>query len=136
MADTPKSLVTGGNKLQNYFSGAEIDLDHLSPEVRAEIQKYAAMKGVDFMKSVAELQRDLNATSVGMITVADVVRKMSESGDSVTVQQEINNSAGKIKIIAGNTAEAKKGLGSEVPWQYVIGGIVLAIIVAAILSNN
>lgn len=129
----------GTNLLSLEFGNREIDLSNLTPEARAEVEKYAAMKKIDIRSSVEELQRDLQATTVAMNNVADVTRRMSESGDAVTVRQTINNAAGKIEVLAGNTSEAQSGKVSSTDdktWMYLIGGVVAAILAAMIMSGR
>ena len=71
--------------------------------------------------------------------VADAARRMSESGDSVTIRQKIKNAAGEIEVLTGNTKEAASGQTSQLAdktWMYVVGGIGAAIVVAMILSGR
>jgi hypothetical protein len=139
MSDDRKNLTTVGQRsLSMDFGTPNIDLSGLTPEMRAEVEKYAAMKKIDVAASLVELKRDLQATSESMNNVADVARRMTESGDAVTIRQKIKNVAGEIELLAGNTEEAKKGQTSvpvDKTWMYVVGGIAAAIVVAILLSR-
>jgi hypothetical protein len=118
-------------------SSHEIDISELSIESQEELKKYAAIKSIDLQASVLETQRDLQATSIAVENMAAVTRQMSDSGDAVTVRQSINNNAGKVEILMGNTNEAKHGNvdKDKITWLYVLGGILVLVIVAFILGN-
>lgn len=139
MGDNGKEMtITGQRTLSVDFSTRDIDLGGLTPEMRAEVEKYAAMKKIDVAASLVELKRDLQATSESMNNVADVARRMTESGDAVTIRQKIKNVAGEVELLAGNTDEAKKGQTSvpaDKTWMYVVGGVAAAIVAAILLSN-
>ena len=118
-------------------SSQEIDISELSMESQEELKKYAAIKKIDLQASVQETQRDLQATSIAVENMVNVTRKVSESGDAFTLRQSINNSAGKIEILMGNTNEAKQGNvdKDKVTWLYVLGGIIVLVIIAFVLGK-
>lgn len=66
-------------------------------------------KQIDIHASIREVQRDLEATSISVGNMADATRRMSDSGDAVTVRQTIENTAGKTEVLMGNTDEPKRG---------------------------
>lgn len=115
----------------------EIDISGLSDEAREELKKYAARKQIDLAASMKETQIDLHATSAAVGNMADATRRMSESGDNVTIRQSIENSVGKTEILMGNTEEAKRGdvdKGNKT-WMYAVGGVVILLIVASVLGS-
>lgn len=119
------------------LSATEIDITHLPPESQIELQKYAAMKKIDIQAAAQEMQLDLQTTQIAVGNMAETTRKMSVSGDSVTVRQTIENKAGKTEILMGNTDEAKSGNVDREnnTWMYVIGGIVLLLVVASVVGG-
>ena len=140
MSANGKELIEAGKQksLSIDLASNTLDLSDLSPEMRAEVQKYAAEKQVDLAVSFQQVKIDLHVTATSMNNAATVVRKMAESGDSVTLRQTINNAAGKVELLGGNTDESKKGVTTasiDRTWIYVVGGIAAAIIVAIILSK-
>lgn len=119
------------------LSTSEIDISHLPSEAQNELQKYAAMKKIDLQAAAHETQLDLQTTQIAVGNMAETTRKMSASGDSVTVRQTIENKSGKTEILMGNTDEAKSGNVDRESntWMYIIGGIVLLLVVASVMGG-
>lgn len=118
-------------------SSGQVDLSGLSPEAKEELKKYALRKRIDLAHSVNETQRDLQATSAAVDNMANATRRMSESGDAVTIRQSIENSVGKTEILMGNTDEAKRGDVDKdnKTWMYAVGGVAILLIVASMLGS-
>lgn len=137
MSNEIKKVNTSSGLISLDSATGDIDISNLSPEAQDELRKYAAMKKIDLKAAVQETQRDLQATSIAVGNMADATRRMSESGDAVTIRQTINNKAGQTEVLMGNTNEAKRGNVDKdtSTWAYVVGGIVVLLIVAAVLGG-
>ena len=138
MAESELTKTTGKELLSLDPSMEDIDISSLSKEAQDEIRKYAVRKKIDLQASVHELQKDLQGTSIAVGNMADVTRRMTDSGDAVTVRQTIENTSGKTEILMGNTDEAKRGNVDKEnnSWMYIVGGLVVLVIVASVLSNQ
>lgn len=128
----------GGGHLFLDPSQGGIDISHLPKNEQDELRKYAAMKQIDLAAAAAQSTTDLQTTAAAVDNMADTTRRMSESGDSVTVRQTIENTAGKTEVLMGNTDEAKSGNVDKLnsTWLYIVGGIVLLIVIASFLGNS
>lgn len=118
-------------------SDSEIDLSDLPAETREELVKYAAMKKIDLKSSAMQMQMDLQVTDTAVDNMADAARKMAASGDSVTIRQKIDNQAGSVEILMGNTEEARQGKtnpGPDKTGMFLAAGVALAIIIAIVLT--
>ena len=118
-------------------ASGEVDISALSLEAQEEIRKYAAMKKIDLRVAVQENQLDLQTTSIAVGNMADVTRRMSASGDAVSVRQTIENNAGKTEVLMGNTDEARRGGVDKdnSAWLYIGGGIVVLLIIASVIGG-
>lgn len=119
-------------------SQGSLDISHLPKETQDRLREYAATKQIDLAAAAAHAEIDLHATATAVGNMAGVTRKMTESGDAVTVRQTVDNTAGKTEVLMGNTDEAKRG---NVDKQnntliYIVGGIVVLIILASFLGNQ
>lgn len=115
-----------------------IDISHLPKETQDKLREYAATKHIDLAAAAAQTGTDLQTTATSVGNMATVTRRMTESGDSVTVRQTIDNTAGKTEVLMGNTDEAKRGNVDKQnnTWIYIVGGIVVLIILASFLGNQ
>lgn len=118
-------------------AAGEIDLSGLSNEAQEELRKYAAMKQIDLQADTHVVHRDLQATSAAVENMADATRRMSASGDAVTVRQTIENSTGKTEVLMGNTEEAKRGNVDKDNsiWIYAVVGVIVLLVIASVLGN-
>jgi len=114
-----------------------IDISHLPKETQDELRKYAVTKQIDLKFAAQQLQIDLQATAAAVGNMADTTRRMSDSGDAVTIRQNIENSSGTTEVLMGNTNEAKRGNvdKNNNSWVYIVGGVIVIIIIASVLSN-
>ena len=119
-------------------SRGSIDISHLPKETQDRLREYAATKQIDLAAAAAQTGTDLHTTATAVGNMAAVTRRMSESGDSVTVRQTIENTAGKTEILMGNTDESKRGNVDKQnnTWLYIVGGIVVMVVLASFLRNT
>lgn len=119
-------------------SQGSIDISHLPKETQDKLREYAATKQIDLAAAAAQTGTDLQTTANAVGNMATVTRRMTESGDSVTVRQTIDNTAGKTEVLMGNTDEAKRGNVDKQnnTWIYIVGGIVVLIVLASFLGNQ
>ena len=118
-------------------SDSEIDLSSLPVETREELIKYAAMKKIDLKSSAMQMQMDLQVTDTAVDNMADAARKMASSGDHVTIRQKIENEAGSVEVLMGNTKEAQQGKtdpGPDKTGMFLAAGIALAVIIAIVMT--
>ncbi|ETX12727.1 hypothetical protein OCH239_17425 [Roseivivax halodurans JCM 10272] len=118
-------------------ASGEVDISALSPETQEELRRYAAMKKIDLQAAVQQNQLDLQTTSIAVGNMAEVTRRMSESGDSVSLRQTIENKAGKTEVLMGNTDEARRGGVDKdtSTWLYIGGGIVVLLILTSVIGG-
>ncbi|MEH6521555.1 hypothetical protein [Sulfitobacter sp.] len=137
MAGNEVAKADGGKSLSLDTSKGQIDISGLSEEAQQELTMYAARKQIDLQSAMQKLSIDLQGTSSAVNNMADVTRRMTESGDANTTRITLENSAGKTEVIMGNTDEAKRGNVDKKndTWMYIVGGIVVLMIVASVLSS-
>lgn len=118
-------------------ASGEVDISALSPEAQEELRKYAAMKKIDLQAAVQENQLDLQTTSIAVGNMAEVTRRMSDSGDAVSARLTIENKAGTTEVLMGNTDEARRGGVDKdnSTWLYIGGGIVVLLIIASVIGG-
>lgn len=119
-------------------SQGSIDISHLPKETQDRLREYAATKQIDLAAAAAQTSTDLQTAAVAVGNMATVTRRMSDSGDAVTVRQTVENTAGKTEVLMGNTDEAKRGNVDKQnnTWIYIVGGIVVLIVLASFLGNT
>ncbi len=135
MSQNELTPIKGATQLSLDPSLGAIDISHLPQETQNRLQEYAAMKKIDLQAAGHQARQDLETTAHAVANMATVTRRMSASGDAVTIRQTIENSSGRTEILMGNTDEAKRGRVNQADYTvlYVIAGIVILIVVASFL---
>ena len=113
----------------------QVDLSHLSPETRAELQEQYAKGMIDIGLRAKELNVDIQALDVELSSWTDRAAKAKQDGLSVTVSNATETSVGRTEIMIGNSEVAQKGRLSksqtgEDDWG---GPIIITVIIAGAL---
>ena len=135
--DTPKAQVPTSIPLSPTTA---MDLSWLPEDKREALLVEYAKGMMDVSKKAQELHVDVSTLKNTLDQLASTTREVSEDGNAVTVTHTQTTSIGRTEIIMGNTTEAQSGqLTSSQTGQrdmtpiYVIGGLIAAVLIAAII---
>lgn len=120
-----------------------MDLSWL-PDDKREALLVEYTKGMlDISKKAQELHVDVGTLKTTLDHLASTTKEVSEGGNSVTVTHTQTTSIGRTEVIMGNTSEAQSGkLTSSQTGRrdmtpiYIIGGLIAAVIIAAIIFGK
>lgn len=120
-----------------------LDVSGLDDQAKQQLQIKANEALIDLNKKAKEANIDIQGTKVNLDNLNDTVKDSTREGTSITVTHTQTTSVGRTEVVMGNTERAasgkisRSGAGLEDnTTKLLIGGGVIAIIVALIIANG
>jgi hypothetical protein len=120
-----------------------LDVSEMSDEGKELIMNKLAETQIDLNKKAQEANIDIQGTKVNLDNLNSTVKDSTREGTSITVTHTQTTSVGRTEVVMGNTERAasgkisRSGAGLEDnSMKLLIGGGVIAIIVALIIANG
>jgi uncharacterized lipoprotein YehR (DUF1307 family) len=120
-----------------------LDVSGLDDQAKQQLQIKANEALIDLNKKAKEANIDIQGTKVNLDNLNETVKDSTREGTSITVTHTQTTSVGRTEVVMGNTERAasgkisRSGAGLEDnTTKLLIGGGVIAIIVALIIANG